>query len=91
MKMVESSSPRLNGSVCRVAPPISFVNANSTYIVAITPITLNGVGSMGGNGPVRVDSRLKTLQAPTPGYRILGEYLCYGVKLYCGTDVARGV
>src|SRR5208337_4429673 len=56
-----------NGSVCRVAPPISFANANSTYIVAITPITLIGAGSMGGNGPVRVDSRLKTLQAPTQG------------------------
>jgi hypothetical protein len=55
---------QLNGSVCRVAPPISFVNNTNTYSVTITPITLNGVASIGGNGPVRVDSRLKTLKAP---------------------------
>ncbi len=56
---------QLNGSVCRVSPPISFVNnSDQSYSVTITPITLNGVGSMGGNGPVRVDTRLKTLQAP---------------------------
>jgi hypothetical protein len=58
---------QINGSVCRVAPPISFVNANSAYLVEITPITLNGVGSIGGNGPVRVDSRLMTLAAPITG------------------------
>ena len=58
---------QINGSVCRVAPPISFVNANSTYLVEITPITLNGFGSIGGNGPVRVDSRLMTLAAPVTG------------------------
>ncbi|MGB7789043.1 hypothetical protein [Methanoregula sp.] len=58
---------QLNGSVCRVAPPISFVNANSVYLVEITPITLNGIGSMGGNGPVRVDSRLMTLAPPATG------------------------
>ena len=59
---------QLNGSVCRVAPPISFVNnSDTTYTVAVTPITLNGAGSMGGNGPVRVDTRLKTLQAPVTG------------------------
>jgi hypothetical protein len=56
-----------NGSVCRVAPPISFANANTTYIVSITPITLIGAGSIGGNGPVRADSRLITLQPPTTG------------------------
>lgn len=56
---------QINGSVCRVSPPISFVNnSDTTYTVAITPITLNGVSSMGGNGPVRVDSRLKMLQGP---------------------------
>ena len=55
---------QINGSVCRVSPPISFVNnSDKTYTVTIAPITLNGVSSMGGNGPVRVDSRLKTLQS----------------------------
>jgi hypothetical protein len=55
---------QINGSVCRVSPPISFVNnSDKTYTVTIDPITLNGVSSMGGNGPVRVDSRLKTLQS----------------------------
>jgi hypothetical protein len=59
---------QLNGSVCRVLPPISFVNnSDLTYSVTITPITLNGVGSMGGNGPVRVDTRLKTLSPPVSG------------------------
>jgi hypothetical protein len=58
---------QLNGSVCRVAPPISFANGTSNDLVTITPITLNGVGSMGGNGPVRVDTRLMTLQAPITG------------------------
>jgi hypothetical protein len=59
---------QLNGSVCRVAPPISFVNnSDTTYTVAITPITLNGVSNIGGNGPVRVDTRLKTIQAPITG------------------------
>jgi hypothetical protein len=56
---------QFNGSVCRVSPPVSFVNnSDQTYTVAITPITLNGVGSIGGNGPVRVDTRLKNLQSP---------------------------
>ena len=54
-----------NGSTCRVSPPISFVNNSDwTYSVSITPITLNGAGSMGGNGPVRVDTRLKARPAP---------------------------
>jgi hypothetical protein len=59
---------QINGSVCRVSPPISFMNnSDQTYTVTIIPITLNGVGSMGGNGPVRVDTRLKTLQPPITG------------------------
>jgi hypothetical protein len=57
-----------NGSTCRVAPPISFVNnSGQTCTVTLTPITLNGAGSMGGNGPVRVDSRLKARPAPVTG------------------------
>jgi hypothetical protein len=51
-----------NGSTCRVSPPISFVNNSvTTKSVIIIPIQLYGVGSMGGNGPVRVDTRLRNL------------------------------
>lgn len=51
-----------NGSTCRVSPPISIVNySDSTNSVIITPINLDGGASIGGNGPVRVDSRLITL------------------------------
>jgi hypothetical protein len=56
---------QLNGSTCRVSPPVSFVNnSDNTYSVVATPIRLYGVASMGGNGPVRVDSRLKNIQQP---------------------------
>jgi hypothetical protein len=52
-----------SGSVTRIAPPISIVNySNSRVNVVIVPITLDGGGSIGGNGPVRVDTRLKTIQ-----------------------------
>jgi hypothetical protein len=56
-----------NGSTTRVSPPISIVNNSaatpSAFSVAVdvTPITLDGGASIGGNGPVRVDTRLKTL------------------------------
>ncbi|MDO9550554.1 MAG: hypothetical protein Q7J03_06220 [Methanoregula sp.] len=57
------------GSTTRVSPPISIVNSSKgtasmnafTGTVVIAPITLDGGASIGGNGPVRVDSRLKTL------------------------------
>jgi hypothetical protein len=53
---------QINGSTCRVSPPISFVmNNDKTSSVIITPITLDNTGSMGGNGPVRVDTRIKNL------------------------------
>jgi hypothetical protein len=58
---------QLNGSVCRVSPPISFVNNTGTYSVVVYPVRLNGVASVGGNGPVRVDSRLKALAEPVQG------------------------
>jgi hypothetical protein len=49
-----------NGSTCRVSPLISFVNnSDQSYSVTVIPVRLYGVGSMGGNGPVRVDTRLK--------------------------------
>lgn len=51
-----------NGSVCRVAPPVSYVmNSDSTCSATIVPITMDNTGSMGGNGPVRVDSQIKSL------------------------------
>jgi hypothetical protein len=54
-----------NGSTCRLSPPISFVNnSDATNSVTIIPIRLYGVGSIGGNGPVRVDTRLKSIQQP---------------------------
>jgi hypothetical protein len=59
---------QVNGSVCRVAPPVSFVNnSGMSCSVAITPIILNGAGSMGGSGPVRVDTRLKARPDPVIG------------------------
>jgi hypothetical protein len=58
---------QLNGSTCRVAPPVSFaISTSNTHYVTITPITLDNTGSMGGNGPVRVDSRIRTLTTPVP-------------------------
>lgn len=55
-----------NGSTCRVSPPISFINnSDKTAAVVIVPITLDNTGSMGGNGPVRVDTRLRSLSANT--------------------------
>jgi hypothetical protein len=53
-----------NGSATRISPSISIVNnSDLTSSVTIVPIRLFGGASIGGNGPVRVDSRLKTLQA----------------------------
>jgi hypothetical protein len=56
------------GSTARVSPPISIVNSSKgatsmndfNASVVIAPITIDGGASIGGNGPVRVDSRLKT-------------------------------
>ncbi len=57
------------GSTTRISPPISLLNSSKgaasmndfTATVVIAPITLDGGASIAGNGPVRVDSRLKTL------------------------------
>ena len=54
-----------NGSTCRVSPLVSFVsNSDQSYSVTVIPVRLYGVGSMGGNGPVRVDSRFKNPRDP---------------------------
>jgi hypothetical protein len=52
---------QLDGSTCRVLPPIGFSNnTDNSMNVKITPITLIGSGSIGGTGPVRVDSWMKS-------------------------------
>jgi hypothetical protein len=54
-----------NGVTDRISPAISIVrNSDSTITVTIVPIQIAGGGTVGGNGPVRVDTRLKTLQDP---------------------------
>ncbi|MCK9580643.1 MAG: hypothetical protein M0Q92_09365 [Methanoregula sp.] len=60
-----------SGSTTRVSPPISIINSSAsatdagafTSSVVIAPITLDGGASIGGNGPVRLDSRLKNKPA----------------------------
>lgn len=48
------------GSVNRISPSISIVyNSDNTVSVYLVPIELQGGGSIGGNGPVKVDSRLR--------------------------------
>ncbi|NMB77561.1 MAG: hypothetical protein GYA23_00510 [Methanomicrobiales archaeon] len=59
-----------NGSTTRVAPPISIINSSAgaatpaefNSSVTVAPISLEGGASIGGNGPVRVDTRLKSIQ-----------------------------
>ncbi|MFA5414774.1 MAG: hypothetical protein WC295_04715 [Methanoregula sp.] len=52
-----------NRTICRVSPPISLVNnSDISNTVDLTPIQIYGGGSIGGNGPVRVDTRLRALQ-----------------------------
>lgn len=47
-----------DGATARVSPLISVVKStNSSVIVQVVPVQLTGGGSIGGNGPVRVDSR----------------------------------
>jgi len=53
-----------NVTICRISPPISIVNnSDKTLTVDLTPINLYGAGYIAGNGPVRVDTRLKSLQS----------------------------
>jgi hypothetical protein len=56
-----------------ISPLISFTNAaNNSVVVNIVPVQVVGGGSMSGNGPVRVDTRQRTL----PKYNIsTGYYL----------------
>jgi hypothetical protein len=53
------------GTANRISPAISIVgNSDNTITVTVVPIELLGGGSIGGNGPVRIDTRLKNLQDP---------------------------
>ena len=57
-----------NGITYRISPPISF--KWNPYSVIITPINLiSTTGSMGGNGPVRVDTTIMNIQPPDTGNR----------------------
>lgn len=53
-----------NGSTCRVSPSFSFNKANNgtadVASVSLVPIQVLGGSSIGGNGPVRVDSWIRT-------------------------------
>ncbi len=53
-----------NGSTCRVSPSFSFTKANNgtadVASVNLVPIQVLGGSSIGGNGPVRVDSWIRT-------------------------------
>jgi len=57
-----------NGATTRVAPPISITNSSAEATepaafnasVVVAPLSLDGGASIGGNGPVRVDTRLKS-------------------------------
>jgi hypothetical protein len=51
-----------SGSINRVSPSLSIVNnSDSTVAVYIVPIKLSGSSSVGGSGPVRVDTRLRPM------------------------------
>ena len=53
-----------NGSTCRLSPSLSFNKANTgtadVASVNLVPIQVLGGSSIGGNGPVRVDSWIRT-------------------------------
>ena len=55
-----------DGVANRLSPSLSIVNnSDNTAAVYIVPVMVSGGGSIGGSGPVRVDSRLRPLQNPT--------------------------
>ncbi|MDO8871403.1 MAG: hypothetical protein Q7V05_01535 [Methanoregula sp.] len=56
-----------DGITNRIPPLISFTNAaNNSVVVNIAPVQVVGGGSLSGNGPARVDTRLRIL----PKYKI---------------------
>ncbi|MDO9036074.1 MAG: hypothetical protein Q7U51_12840 [Methanoregula sp.] len=56
-----------DGITNRISPLISFTNvANNSVVVNIAPVQIVGGGSLSGNGPARVDTRMRIL----PKYNI---------------------
>jgi len=60
---------QIDGSTCRVSPPFSFNAANTTSgtsfaLVKLEPIELVGGSTVGGTGPVRVDTYMRTPSTP---------------------------
>jgi hypothetical protein len=51
-----------DGITNRVSPPFSIVNSSNSATVTITPVQITGGGIIGGNGPVRIDTRMKNLK-----------------------------
>ena len=50
-----------DGITNRVSPPFSISNGTTFAAVSITPVQIAGGGIIGGNGPVRIDTRMKNL------------------------------
>ncbi len=80
-----------NATICRISPPISIVNnSDSTLTVDITPINLYGGGIIAGNGPVRVDTRLRSLQS-TQNSKYYGVNLSVNVTDYSTAMMWKGI
>jgi hypothetical protein len=80
-----------NATICRISPPISIVNnSDTTLTVDITPINLYGGGIIAGNGPVRVDTRLRSLQS-TQNSIYSGVNLSVNVTDYSTALMWRGI
>jgi hypothetical protein len=61
-----------DGITNRVSPPFSIANGTTFAMVSITPVQVTGGGIIGGTGPVRIDTRKKTLpefQISDPAYK----------------------
>jgi hypothetical protein len=50
-----------DGITNRVSPPFSISNGTTFAAVSITPVQITGGGVIGGTGPVRIDTRMKSL------------------------------
>ena len=80
-----------NTTICRISPPISIVNnSDATLTVDITPINLYGGGIIAGNGPVRVDTRLRSLQS-TQNSKYSGVNLSVNVTDYSTAIMWKGI
>jgi hypothetical protein len=74
-----------DGATNRVSPLISIVkSANNSVVINIVPVKLVGGGSIGGNGPVRVDTR----QRIRPNYNISQNYYLRNTWVNLSIDTA---